>query len=50
MGCDSVCALCPGEQSSPEIVLSNIEHPNAQTLIAVGVADEHGDVADWEYL
>ena len=42
--------LCPGDVSSPEFVLMNNGHPNAQKLLAVGVADADGDVYSWENL
>ena len=45
MGYDSLCVLCPGDVSSPEFVLMNNGHPNAQKLLRVGVADDAGDVA-----
>ena len=50
MGYDSLCVLCPGDVSSPEFVLMNNGHPNAQKLLAVGVADADGDVYSWENL
>lgn len=50
MGYDSLCVLCPGDVSSPEFVLMNNGHPNAQKLLRVGVADANGDVTDWEDL
>ena len=50
MGYDSLCVLCPGDVSSPEFVLMNNGHPNAQKLLRVGVADDAGDVYSWENL